>query len=122
MTEDFSRRTPSRTEIDLAITWRSYLPEHVLRLLTESARIGELPVTQRCEAIVLYADVVSFTAMAETLAERGSYGPEQLPGVITRWFAAPADAIARSGGSVVDFAGDALVGMFDITADSYPAV
>ncbi|MGK5684263.1 tetratricopeptide repeat protein [Actinoplanes sp. URMC 104] len=72
--------------------------------------------------MVLYADVVGFTALAESFAGAGSYGTEQLTRIINRWFAVTADAVAASGGSVVDFAGDALVGMFDYTPATATAV
>jgi predicted ATPase/class 3 adenylate cyclase/Tfp pilus assembly protein PilF len=107
---------------DLAATWRSYLPEHVMRLLMTVDGVGNPPVTQRLDAVVLFADVVGFTTMAESLSASGSYGTEQLTRVINRWFAVTADAISGAGGSVVDFAGDALVGMFDYTPETYPAV
>jgi class 3 adenylate cyclase/tetratricopeptide (TPR) repeat protein len=102
-------------------TWRSYLPEHALRLLS-TASVNNPPVTERVDAVTLYADVVGFTAMTESFAGSGTYGTEQLTSVINRWFAVTADAIAESGGSVVDFAGDALVGMFRYTAESASAV
>lgn len=79
-------------------------------------------MTQRAEAVVLYADVVGFTALAESFAGSGNYGTEQLTRIINRWFEVTADAIAASGGSVVDFAGDALVGMFDYTPETAAAV
>ena len=104
------------------VTWRSYLPEHVLRLLLRPAGAGAPPVTDRVDAIVLFADVVGFTAMTEELAGAGSYGTEQLTRIINGWFALTAAAVDQAGGSVVDFAGDALVGLFDYTPQSYPAV
>ncbi|MCY1139017.1 tetratricopeptide repeat protein [Actinoplanes sp. Pm04-4] len=107
---------------ELAATWRSYLPEHTLRLLLTAESVSNPPVTQRVEAVVLYADVVGFTALAESFAGSGSYGTEQLTRIINSWFAVTADAIAASGGSVVDFAGDALVGMFDYTPETAAAV
>ncbi|WP_164842445.1 tetratricopeptide repeat protein [Actinoplanes solisilvae] len=100
---------------ELSATWRSYLPEHTLRLLLTADSVSNPPVVQHAEAVVLYADVVGFTALAESFAGSGSYGTEQLTRIINHWFALTADAIAASGGSVVDFAGDALVGMFDYT-------
>ncbi|WP_250030764.1 tetratricopeptide repeat protein [Paractinoplanes maris] len=107
---------------ELAATWRSYLPEHTLRLLLTIESVSNPPVTQRAEAVVLYADVVGFTALTESFADSGSYGTEQLTRIINRWFEVTADAIAASGGSVVDFAGDALVGMFDYSAETAAAV
>ncbi|GAA2875620.1 adenylyl cyclase [Actinoplanes cyaneus] len=74
------------------------------------------------DAVVLFADVAGFTAMAESLAGSGSYGTERLTSVINRWFALTAEAITDAGGSVVDFAGDALVGMFRYSTDSAAAV
>jgi class 3 adenylate cyclase/tetratricopeptide (TPR) repeat protein len=105
----------------LAATWRSYLPDHVIRLLPASGAI-EPPVVQHTGAVMLFADMVGFTAMAEALSGSGSYGTEQLTRIINRWFAVTADAIARHGGSVVDFAGDALVGMFTYTPASQQEV
>ncbi len=107
---------------ELAATWRSYLPEHTVRLLLTAESVSNPPVTQRAEAVVLYADVVGFTALAGSFAGSGSYGTEQLTRIINNWFAVTADAIAASGGSVVDFAGDALVGMFDYTPETAAAV
>ncbi|MBB4693958.1 tetratricopeptide repeat protein [Paractinoplanes abujensis] len=107
---------------ELAATWRSYLPEHVLRILLTTDNVSIPPVTQRAEAVILYADVVGFTAMAESFSGSGSYGTEQLTRIINRWFEVTADAIAASGGSVVDFAGDALVGMFEYTPATAAAV
>jgi predicted ATPase/class 3 adenylate cyclase len=105
----------------LAATWRSYLPEHIIRLIPVSGAI-EPPVAERTDVVMLFADVVGFTAMAEALSGSGSYGTEQLTRTINRWFAVTADAIARHGGSVVDFAGDALVGMFSYTPMSQQEV
>ncbi|MEV4343001.1 tetratricopeptide repeat protein [Actinoplanes sp. NPDC049596] len=96
----------------MSATWRSYLPEHVLRLLHGTTSVSNPPITQRSDAVVLFADVVGFTAMTESFAGSGSYGTEQLTRIINRWFEVTAHAIAESGGSVVDFAGDALVGVF----------
>ncbi|MBU2666107.1 tetratricopeptide repeat protein [Actinoplanes bogorensis] len=113
---------PSQIVSELAATWRSYLPEHTLRLLLTADSVSNPPVTQRAEAVVLYADVAGFTALAESFAGAGSFGTEQLTRIINGWFAVTADAVAASGGSVVDFAGDALVGMFDYTPETAAAV
>jgi predicted ATPase/class 3 adenylate cyclase len=93
-----------------------------MRLFATVDGVDNPPVVQRLDAIVLFADVVGFTAMTESLSGAGNYGTEQLTSIVNRWFAVTADAVADAGGSVVDFAGDALVGMFDYTAESYPGV
>ncbi|WP_202991977.1 tetratricopeptide repeat protein [Paractinoplanes lichenicola] len=122
MTEQLPVISSSQIVNALAATWRSYLPEHVLRLLLTADSVSIPPVTQRAHAVVLYADVVGFTALTESFAGSGSFGTEQLTRIINRWFEVTADAIAESGGSVVDFAGDALVGMFDYTPETAAAV
>jgi class 3 adenylate cyclase len=115
--------TPSSQIVsELAATWRSYLPEHTVRLLLTAESVIKPPVTQRAEAVVLYADVVGFTALAGSFADSGDFGTEQLTRTINSWLAVTADAIAASGGSVVDFAGDALVGMFDYRPETAAAV
>ncbi|WP_436532540.1 tetratricopeptide repeat protein [Actinoplanes sp. HUAS TT8] len=121
MADDPSRPVP-QTADDLSATWRSYLPEHAIDLLRTAESVGNPPIIQREDAVVLFADVAGFTAMAESLAGSGSYGTERLTSVINRWFAVTAEAITTAGGSVVDFAGDALVGIFRHTAESAPAV
>jgi class 3 adenylate cyclase/tetratricopeptide (TPR) repeat protein len=111
-TEDEPVTPLSQIVSELTATWRSYLPEHALRMLVNAESVSNPPVTERSEAVVLFADVVGFTAMTESFAGSGSYGTEQLTRIINRWFEVTAEAIASSGGSVVDFAGDALVGLF----------
>ncbi|BCY10885.1 tetratricopeptide repeat protein [Actinoplanes sp. L3-i22] len=116
-----SRPTPQIAD-DLTATWRSYLPEHAIDLLRTAETVGNPPMIQHDDAVVLFADVAGFTAMAESLAGSGSFGTERLTSVINRWFAVTAEAITNAGGSVVDFAGDALVGLFRHTPESAPAV
>ncbi|GLW31186.1 tetratricopeptide repeat protein [Actinoplanes regularis] len=121
MANDASRFAPQIAD-DLTATWRSYLPEHAIDLLRTTDSVGNLPMIQDEDAVVLFADVAGFTAMAESLAGSGSYGTERLTSVINRWFAVTAQAITDAGGSVVDFAGDALVGMFRHTPESAAVV
>ncbi|MEV6302533.1 tetratricopeptide repeat protein [Actinoplanes sp. NPDC051861] len=115
-------RPPGQFASDLAATWRSYLPEHAIGLLRTTESVSNLPLTEPAEAVVLFADVAGFTAMAESLAGSGNFGTERLTSVINRWFAVTAEAITSAGGSVVDFAGDALVGMFRHTPGTAVAV
>jgi class 3 adenylate cyclase/tetratricopeptide (TPR) repeat protein len=121
MADDPSRPTPQIAD-ELTATWRSYLPEHAIDLLRTSETVGNPPMIQQVDAVVLFADVVGFTTMAESLAGSGSYGTERLTAVINQWFAVTAEAITNAGGSVVDFAGDALIGMFRYTRESAPEV
>ncbi|MGR6964340.1 tetratricopeptide repeat protein [Geodermatophilus sp. URMC 61] len=62
--------------------------------------------------MVLFADVVGFTPMSEALARAGSFGTEELTGILNGWFGAMADCISRYGGDLVEFAGDAVMALF----------
>ncbi|SNS26360.1 tetratricopeptide repeat protein [Actinoplanes regularis] len=121
VTDDLSRPA-SQIATELAATWRSYLPDHAMGLLRTRGTVGNLPLTEKVAAVVLFADVAGFTTMAESLAGSGSYGTERLTSVINQWFAVTAEAIVTAGGSVVDFAGDALVGMFRYTPETASVV
>ncbi|MEU8820311.1 tetratricopeptide repeat protein [Actinoplanes sp. NPDC048796] len=122
MTDESAVTPSSQIVSELAATWRSYLPDYALRLRVATESVSNPPITQRAQAVVLFADVVGFTAMTESFAGSGAYGTEQLTRIINHWFELTADTIARSGGSVVDFAGDALVGTFLHTPEDAPEV
>ncbi len=103
---------------------RSFVPEYVVRLLLadQDAHQGAdhaadqddlpLPSCEPIDAVVLFADVVGFTPMSEALARAGSYGTEELTLILNGWFAAMADCLSRYGGSLMEFAGDALTAVF----------
>jgi class 3 adenylate cyclase len=88
---------------------QSFLPALLWR--SESLRTG---TPRACEntfnAAVMLADISGFTRLAERLARLGgAEGAEQLTRVLNEHFGAFIDVVARHGGDVVKFAGDALV-------------
>jgi class 3 adenylate cyclase/tetratricopeptide (TPR) repeat protein len=93
-------------------TWRSFVPDLVIRTLLDHPGGPPIASTKPTDAVVLFADIVGFTPMSEALARAGSFGTEELTRILNRWFDAMADRIARHGGSVAEFAGDALVAVF----------
>jgi predicted ATPase/class 3 adenylate cyclase len=101
-----------REEAGLSVAWRSFVPDYVVRTLLRHR--GETPVanTERTDAVVLFIDVVGFTSMSEALTRSGAYGTEELTRILNGWFNTMADLVSRHGGSVAEFAGDALTAVF----------
>jgi class 3 adenylate cyclase len=91
-------------------TLHSYLPQDRLRALAR----GEI-LTDRTSGAALFADISGFTALTESL--RDSLGARQGAEELTKHLAAVYTAliaeIERYGGSVIGFAGDAVLCWFD---------
>ncbi|MFK0382773.1 adenylate/guanylate cyclase domain-containing protein [Agrobacterium sp. NPDC090273] len=81
-----------------------YVPPHVVRELASNE--GYLRPQMR-EATLLFADVEGFTALSEQLF------PEVLIAVLNELFSATAGVIARNGGLVVSYMGDAFIASFN---------
>jgi len=96
----------------LSAAWRSFVPDYVARTLLSHP--GKTPVanTERTDAVVLVIDVVGFTPMSEALTRSGAYGTEELTRILNGWFDTMADLVWRYGGTVAEFAGDALTAVF----------
>src|SRR6266498_1490757 len=101
-----------REEADLGVAWRSFVPDYVIRMLLRHP--DEMPIAsvEHTDAVVLFADVVGFTPMSEALARSGAYGTEELTRILNGWFDTMADLVWRYGGTVAEFAGDALTAVF----------
>jgi class 3 adenylate cyclase/tetratricopeptide (TPR) repeat protein len=69
-----------------------------------------MPALSRKTVTVLFADVVDSTPLGESL------DPEQLRGLMTRYFAEMRAVIERHGGSVEKYIGDAVMAVFGIPA------
>jgi predicted ATPase/class 3 adenylate cyclase len=97
---------------DLSAAWRSFVPDHVVRTLLSHP--GRMPVanTERMDAVVLVIDVVGFTPLSEALTRAGAYGTEELTRILNGWFDTMVDLVSHYGGSVAEFAGDALTAVF----------
>ena len=64
---------------------------------------------------VLFADVSGFTALTETLSQRGDEGAEELTRLLNRYFGIIIDTIELAGGDILKFAGDALLAVWPCT-------
>jgi len=67
------------------------------------------PLRQEFESVCMFVDVSGFTKMSEALASNGARGPEDLSFYLNRYFERITKLIARSGGDVFKFAGDAML-------------
>ena len=67
------------------------------------------PIRQSFRTAALFADVSGFTKLSESLAKRGPVGAEMLGFYLNRYLERLVKFIARSGGDVFKFAGDAMI-------------
>lgn len=81
-------------------------PTFVLHEFARGRREG------RMRACVLMLDLSGFTALTEALMRAGRIGAEQLSEIINDLFSPMTDAVARRGGFVATFAGDAMTAVF----------
>lgn len=84
-----------------------FLPAAVVRAMADPAL--RLPWAQERQGAVLLADIAGFTPLAEALARRGARGAEELTALLDQVLGAMVDRIEADGGSVIKFAGDALM-------------
>ena len=68
------------------------------------------------DAAALFMDLEGFTALAERFGRAGAQGAERLSELIDRYFGRATEAIERSGGDVLFFAGDGLLALWPSAA------
>ena len=100
--------------------WRAHVPDHVIALLRDHPDRTPITGGEPTDAVVLVADVSGFTPMSEVLARSGHHGIEELGGILNAWFDAMNERIRAYGGSLAEFAGDALIAVFDGGAPTRP--
>lgn len=90
--------------------WQPFVPDQVLDLI----RDGIVPLAKpvRRTAVVLFADIAGFTQLSEALCAAGQHGAEELNRLLNRYFGRLVGEAVRYDGSVVRFAGDAVVVVF----------
>jgi class 3 adenylate cyclase len=86
------------------------------RLLDERPGGDPAATAARFDAAVLWLDVSGFTALSELLAERGPAGAERLSELLNERFGALIEVIARHGGDITHFAGDAICAVWPVAA------
>lgn len=86
----------------------SYLPRQVTEALPNP---GETQY-QWDEGTLMFTDLAGFTPLLEANAKRGREGANILMGVINDYFATMLEIISKSGGSLLEFTGDAMLVQF----------
>lgn len=88
------------------------LHDYVPRELSETPpRPGELRREWQ-EATLMFTDLAGFTPLLEANAKRGGDGARILFRIINKYFAAMLETISKSGGSLLEFTGDAMLVQF----------
>lgn len=64
------------------------------------------------DGTVLFADISGFTRMSARLGQQGPAGAEELTDIVNHYFSEMLDILARSGGDLLKFAGDAMLAYF----------
>lgn len=92
----------------------AFLPEHLVAAAKRAAQPGQ-NTGDWLAGSLLFCDVSGFTALSEQLAQRED-GAEVLTRIINDYFEQMLDILARSGGILLKFAGDALLAYFPAQA------
>lgn len=89
-----------------AISFEKHLP----RLLLEQIERfdADQPFTVRFPAAVMMTDISGFSALAVELTREGAHGVEALQQTLDTYFGALGAVVARCGGDIATFAGDAV--------------
>ena len=103
---------------DYLRTLVSFVPRLVVDWADRGTAKLEEPAEERLRAGALFADVSGFTALTESLAERGADGAEELTRLLNLYFGGLIDLIDRYGGDAVKFAGDAVVALWPAEDDA----
>jgi len=93
-----------------AISFEKHLPWTFLEQLDRHVEAD--PFTVHLPAAVMMTDITGFSALALELTRDGEQGVETLQGILDTYFGALGAVIARFGGDISTFAGDAVVALW----------
>jgi class 3 adenylate cyclase len=85
--------------------------------LTASATPGSV-ISRRTAGVVLLVDIVGSTSMTDKIAASGPDGAERLGGTLNGYFRRVIETIAREGGDIACFQGDAVIAYWGEDAPS----
>ncbi len=86
----------------------TYLPQHIVQHKMRRPVCGQFQ-GQQVHGTLLFSDVSGFTALSEKLADLGNEGAERLTQIMNGYFENMLEILARSGGILLKFAGDATL-------------
>ena len=102
----FEQMTPTKS-LDVHAL-QSLLPQAVIQFAFQHSD-SVPPLKQPFTTVALFADVSGFTKLSEALAAKGPQGAEELAFFLNRYMEQLVRHIARAGGDVFKFAGDAML-------------
>ena len=92
-----------------------YLPSVLIQAaLDDPEQCGRVS-SERFQAAVLFADVSRFTFLTQEIVRHGAEGPEELGGLLNRFFESMVSQVKAAGGHIAKFGGDALTAFFAVT-------
>ena len=94
----------------------SWNDKHFLKEKTGTE--SSLPYIQDMETVVLFADISGFTNISEACAALGIRGNEELAFCINKYMEAMVKHLAKFGGDIIKFVGDAMIVMWPKAGDS----
>lgn len=87
-----------------------FIPRIVFKYLAEAPEWKLIaPKHHEFSTVVLFCDVSGFTKLSESLAQKGPVGAEDLGFYLNRYMERLVRIIARCGGDIFKFAGDAMI-------------
>ena len=97
----------SNLKVDLN-SLKSLLPKAVIDFALDQNELNP-PLQQTFDTVALFADVSGFTKLSEALASKGPQGAEELAFFLNRYMEQLVRHIAKAGGDIFKFAGDAML-------------
>jgi class 3 adenylate cyclase len=102
-----------------AISFEKHLPRTFLALIGQHP--ASEPFTVALPAAVMMTDISGFSALAIESTREGAHGVEALQSVLDRYFGALGAVVARFGGDIAAFAGDAVLALWPAGDDAAAA-
>jgi class 3 adenylate cyclase/predicted ATPase len=89
----------------------AHLPPYLAAAVLRDPVPGR-PGGQFFDGTAMFADISGFTAMSEKLSRSGREGAEEIGGLINRYCTVMLAILREHGGQLINFGGDALLGLF----------
>jgi len=93
----------------------SFVPRLIVERANQAPELVAAATEQPVQAAVLFADIAGFTALTEDLARGGAAGAEELTRILNLYFGQMIDIVARHGGDIAKFAGDAMIALWPVS-------
>jgi class 3 adenylate cyclase/predicted ATPase len=89
----------------------THLPPYLVEWVLQDPTPGK-PGGHFVDGTLLFADISGFTAMSERLSRIGREGAEEINVIVNRYFSTMLSILREHHGQLVEFGGDALLGLF----------